>query len=149
MLSLSSSFANLDDAGEDEEEVSFRGAGLGLFTWAALLRHKHGTVAWETEACRQSPTQRMRGWYPSRHPPAWSPSMMTWCPRAWYQVRLVVWQAATVDMSNLCMAVGQHQWYHFILFWWGLGCSLGVRGFDPCPYTMIVPPFPRCARWMP
>ena len=22
---------------------------------------------------------------------------------------------------------------HFSLFWWGLGCSLGVRGFDPWP----------------
>ena len=44
------------------------------------------------------------------------------------------------------MAVGQHQWYHFgvgappILdhfSWWGLGCSLGVRGFDPNPYVPV------------
>ena len=23
---------------------------------------------------------------------------------------------------------------HFRLFWWGLGCSLGIRDFDPWPY---------------
>ena len=40
------------------------------------------------------------------------------------------------------LAVGQNQWYyfwgrcttHFSLFLWGLGCSLGVRAFDPWPF---------------
>ena len=26
---------------------------------------------------------------------------------------------------------------HFILFQWGLGCSLGVRDFDPWPYVSL------------
>ena len=28
-------------------------------------------------------------------------------------------------------------WDSFSLVWWGLGCSLGVRGFDPWPYRRI------------
>ena len=43
------------------------------------------------------------------------------------------------------MAVGQNQWYHFgvgappmlVDFSWGLGCSLGVRDFDPWPHIYI------------
>ena len=27
---------------------------------------------------------------------------------------------------------------HFSLFWWGLGCSRGVRGFDPWPTEQAV-----------
>ena len=42
------------------------------------------------------------------------------------------------------MAVVQNKWYHFgvrctihfSLFYWGSGCSLGVRDFDPWPYNM-------------
>ena len=64
------------------------------------------------------------------------------------------------------MAVGQNQWYHFgvgappilVYFSWGLGCSLGVRDFDPWPYgnpihsccilnTFARPAAPPTTRW--
>ena len=45
-------------------------------------------------------------------------------------------------IESVHMGMGQNQWYHFgvgapphfSLFQWGLGCSLGLRAFDPWPY---------------
>ena len=61
-------------------------------------------------------------------------------------------QKGTLTLSSLLedlvsvqlhLAAGQHQWDHFgvgapptlVYFSWDLGCSLGVRGFDPWPFT--------------
>ena len=68
-----------------------------------------------------------------------------------------------VDSVVLHLAVGQNQWYHFgrctthfSLFWLGLGCSLGLRDFDPWPFSCPKPALvlgvvflidPKATRW--
>ena len=69
--------------------------------------------------------------------------------KGWMKSRERLDEIPRFDLPNslLRMAVGQNQWYHFgvgapptlVYFSGGLGCSLGVRDFDPWPYLLLPP----------